>query len=158
MTNCRSSERGVTLIEMVVVTLLVALMAALSFPAVSSGIDTLRVSGAARDIASFFNSGLNRAQRRQQAVEVVVSQKDNRLWMISVEPGFRRELRLPDTVVIQAIFPELEQLPDQPRSFLLYPGGSTPAMGVMLKGNHGAMRTVRVDPVTGVPSVTIPES
>lgn len=157
MTNRPGAERGVTLIEMMVVTLLIALMAGISFPAVSSGVDSLRLNGAARDIATFFNSGLNRAERRQEAVEVLISPADNRLWMLSSEPGFRRELRLPDSVAIENILPPLEQPDPRPRGFFLYPGGTTPAMGVTLRSRHGAVRMVRVDPVTGVPAVTAPE-
>ncbi|HSM79877.1 MAG TPA: prepilin-type N-terminal cleavage/methylation domain-containing protein [Bryobacteraceae bacterium] len=154
----RSGEQGVTLIEMMVVTLLIALMAGISFPAVSSGVDSLRLNGAARNIATFFSSGLNRAERRQEAVEVVISPAENRLWMLSSQPGFRRELHLPDSVAIENILPPLEQPEEKPRSFFLYPGGTTPAMGITLKSRRGALRTVRVDPVTGVPSVAIPES
>lgn len=158
MTNRKSAEQGVTLIEMMVVTLLIALMVGISFPSISSGVDSLRLNGAARNIATFFNSALNLAGRRQEAIEVIISPADNRLWMISNRAGFRRDLRLPDSVTIANILPAPEQPDAKERSFFLYPGGTAPAMGVTLSNRRGMQRTVQVDPVTGVPSVLSPGS
>src|SRR5713226_8267787 len=69
--NCLPHTRaGVTLIEMLVVLLIIALIVGLTFPAMTAGIETLRLNGAARGIAAFINRGLNRSERRQQVVQV----------------------------------------------------------------------------------------
>ena len=47
---------GVTLIEMMIVVALIALIAAVTFPAVSAGVDTLRLNQAAGGLVSFFNA------------------------------------------------------------------------------------------------------
>jgi hypothetical protein len=39
------------------------------------------------------------------------------------------------------------------RSFLLYPDGSVPRLGVELVNRRGVHRIVHVDPITGVPLV-----
>jgi len=43
--------------------------------------------------------------------------------------------------------------PDFKRSFLLYPGGTVPPMGLQLINRRKVQRVVRVDPITGVPRV-----
>jgi prepilin-type N-terminal cleavage/methylation domain-containing protein len=82
-----ASARGVTLVEMMVVMTIIALMAGISFPAVSAGIDSVRLRSATDSLASFLNAAVNRAERRQQAVEVVISPKDNASRRILASPA-----------------------------------------------------------------------
>lgn len=156
----RTSSRGragITLIEMMVVVMLISLMVGISFPAISSGVDSLRLNAATNGVVSFVNSGLSRAERRQQVVEITISKAENSLSMRSTEPGFFRKLELPPGVSITHVLPELPQNPDAPRSFMLYPGGTAPRFGVQLVNRRNAERIVRVDPITGVPHVEIPQ-
>jgi len=146
-------ESGVTLIELVVVVSLISLMIGISFPAITSGVDTLRLNAATNSVVSFFNTGLSRAERRQQVVEITILKTENALSMRSTEPGFTRTLELPEGVSIMHILPELPQNPGAPSSFLLYPGGTVPRFGVALVNRRNVERIVRVDPITGVPQV-----
>lgn len=153
---------------MLVVVALIALLAGISFPAFTSGIDTLRLNGATSSIVNFFNAGLDRAQRRQQVVEISILKSQNALEMRSTEAGFFRRLELPEGVSITRVFPSLPQpdlpqpvlpqhdLPEAaewPRNFLLYPGGTVPRFGVQLINRKNVQKIVRVDPITGVPQV-----
>jgi len=153
-------ETGITLIEMVVVVLLISLIVGISLPALTSGIDTLRLNQATTGIVNFVNSGLNRAERRQQVVEIFISKHDNSLSMRSTEPGFARKLELPEGITITHVLPELppgSDDPDAPRSFLLYPGGTAPRFGIQLANRRNVERIVRVDPITGVPRIEQPQ-
>ena len=146
----RRAESGVTLIEMVVVVLLISLVVGISFPALTSGIDSLRLNAATSSVVAFVNSGLSRAERRQQVVEITISKSENALSMRSTEPGFSRKLELPTGVSITHVLPELPEDPDAPRIFMLYPGGTAPRFGVQLVNRRNVERIVRVDPITGV--------
>ena len=92
---------------------LISLMVGISFPAITSGIDSLRLNAATNGVVSFLDSGLSRAERRQQVVEITISKTDNSLEMRSSEPGFFRKLQLPDGVSIVQVLPPL---PDNPTS------------------------------------------
>jgi type II secretory pathway pseudopilin PulG len=138
---------------MLIVVALVGLLVGITFPAVSSGIDSLRLHSATSSVATLFNEALDRADRRQQVVEVTISKVDRSVLLRSTEPGFEKKIELPDGVTVQAILPELPQPEDGPRRFMLYPGGSVPQLGVELTNARNAHRIVQLDPITGVPRI-----
>jgi prepilin-type N-terminal cleavage/methylation domain-containing protein len=140
------AEAGVTLIEMTIVVTIIGIMAGLSLPLLTSGLDALRLSQATDNVASFLNSAMNRVERRSQIVEIVVSPKENVLALHSTEPGFVRRLDLPASIKIAG----------EERQIVIYPGASFPRVGVELKTDRGARRIVRMDPTTGVPQIERP--
>jgi prepilin-type N-terminal cleavage/methylation domain-containing protein len=152
-TNSRAGKTnsGVTLIELLVVVSLISLMVGISFPAITSGIDTLRLNAATNSIVNFFNTGLSRAERRQQVVEITILKARNSFEMRSSEPGFVRTLAMPEGVSISAVLPQVLDQEDVPRTFLLYPGGAVPPFGVQVLNRRNVQRIVRIDPITGVP-------
>jgi prepilin-type N-terminal cleavage/methylation domain-containing protein len=154
----RPSTAGVTLIEMLVVIGLISLMVGVSYPAITSGVDSLRLKGATNGVVSFLDYGLSRAERRQQMIEITISKADNSIEMRSSEPGFYRKLQLPDGISIAEVFPPLPENPDPDakRDFLLYPGGTVPPIGLQLVNRRNVQRVVRVDPITGVPRIEVP--
>ena len=152
------AESGITLMEMLVVVAIASLMIGISFPAITSGIDSLRINTACDSIVSFLNGGLTRAERKQVVVEVTILRADRTISLRSPDPTFFKEMLLPEGVTIEKILPEIP-LPDEnaPRRFLIYPGGVIPRFGVQLLNRRGVRRIVRVDPITGVPRIERPE-
>ena len=57
-----TNQRGITLIEMLIVVSLSGLMVGITFPSVSAGIDSLRITSTSDSIVSFLNGALNRAE------------------------------------------------------------------------------------------------
>jgi prepilin-type N-terminal cleavage/methylation domain-containing protein len=145
---------GVTLIELLIVMAIIGLMAGVSFPAISAGLDSIRLASAADSIAAFLNGALNRAERRQQAVALIVNPRENKLEAYSNEPGFARELKMPDGITIEAVLPAIPDQPaGEPRRLVVMPGSTAPAIGVQIVNRRGARRIVSVDPMTGFPRV-----
>jgi prepilin-type N-terminal cleavage/methylation domain-containing protein len=147
------SQRGVTLIEILIVMAVIAMIAGLSYPAVSSGLDTLRLRSTSDAIVSFLNIALDHADRRQQVVEVIVSPRENILVSRTADLGFMRRMDLPVQLRIVSVQPPLPTVldPEEPRTFLLYPGGSVPHIGIEIATLQGRRRLVNVDPITGSP-------
>lgn len=134
------------MIEMLVVATIIAIIAGVSFPALTAGLDSVRLSSASGSAASFLTSTLNRVERREQAAAIVVSPKEDLLAVYTAASGDQpeRELRMPQGIAIEG---------DEPRRFLLMPGGTAPRMTLILRNGKGARRSVEIDPVTGVPKV-----
>jgi len=65
---------------------------------------------------------------------------------------------MPTGVTIENILPPLPLETEAERSFLLYPGGAAPRIGIEIVNRRGSRRTVRVDPLTGVPQVEQPDN
>jgi prepilin-type N-terminal cleavage/methylation domain-containing protein len=150
----KPSRSGITLIELIVVVAIIGLIGAISFPSVSSGLESLRLTSASDSIVAFLNSALNRAERHQEPVEVVISIQENQLVMRSPDPNFVRTIAMPETVKIDKIHPQIPGLEEEKaRSLVLYPGSAVPRFGVEIVNRQGVRRIVRVDPTTGVPAV-----
>ena len=152
-------QRGVTLMEMIVVVAIISVMIGVSFPSMMAGIETLRINGATDEIAAFLNSALVRADRRQQPVEVLISRRERKLTTRGADAAPGRELQLPDGITIEKIYPEIP-MPitedEPPRRFLILPGGVIPRIGIELANRKNVHRIIRVDPITGVPMVIRP--
>jgi prepilin-type N-terminal cleavage/methylation domain-containing protein len=153
----RAAEAGVTLVEMLVVVAIVGLLVGVTMPSVSAGLDTLRLNAACESVAAFFNEALNRAERRQQIVEITVMPAERRLVMRSSEAGFERTLQLQPEVTIRSVLPPArERAEGAPRTFALLPGGAVPRFGIEIAGGRGTLRTISVDPITGIPEIRRP--
>jgi prepilin-type N-terminal cleavage/methylation domain-containing protein len=139
----RSTKSGVTLMELLIVVAIAGAMATLVLPAFSSGLDNLRLTQASDSVAAFLNGALNRAERRQQVVELSVSPRENILFIRSADNAFARKLDLPDGVRIEG----------EPRQLLLLPGSTFPRFGVELANRRGQHRLISIDPITGVPKI-----
>jgi prepilin-type N-terminal cleavage/methylation domain-containing protein len=150
-------ESGVTLVEMMAVVAIIGLIAAISFPAVGAGLESIRLASATDSMVAFINSGLNRAERRQQGVEIAISVPEHSLTMLSTEPGFSRSITLPEGVTIVRVHPPLPEGSEEPvRKFYLFPAGAVPRIGIEIANRRGARRIVRVDPTTGVAMIERP--
>jgi Tfp pilus assembly protein FimT len=131
--------------EMIVVVAIIGLIAGISFPSVTAGIDSVRMASATDSVSSFLNSAVNRAERHQEAVEVVISAKDNAIGMYA--NSLSRTLKMPDGVTLLAK-PE-----EDPRRLILLPGATVPGLAIELTNRRGTHRTVQLDPMTGFPRV-----
>jgi prepilin-type N-terminal cleavage/methylation domain-containing protein len=149
----RTNSSGITLLEMIVVVAILGLVAGISFPAISAGLDSVRMVSATDSVAAFLNAAVTRAERRQQAVEVVISPRVNLLTLYTNGPGFVRELKLPDGIFVEGVLPVVNEDPGGERRFLFMPGGAVPGLGVQLANRRNGHRVVRLDPMTGFPRV-----
>jgi prepilin-type N-terminal cleavage/methylation domain-containing protein len=151
--KCFGSERGVTLIELMIVVAIAATMVSIVLPTFSNGLENMRLSQASDSVAAFLNGALNRAERRQQAMEITISPRENLILLRSADASFSRRLELPDGIRVEGTLPKPAGDTGDARGFLLLPGATPPRIGVQLVNRRGQQRVVSVDPVTGVPKI-----
>jgi prepilin-type N-terminal cleavage/methylation domain-containing protein len=143
---CPSTKAGVTLIEMLIVAMIIGIIASVSFPALTAGLAGVRLSSASGSAASFLTAAMNRVERHELAAAIVITPKENRLAVFTAASGDKPDttLTMPQGVAIEG---------DEPRRFLLQPGGTFPRITLVLRNEKGARRSVRIDPATGVPDI-----
>ncbi len=143
----QNSQRGVTLLEMLIVVAIIATVSAVSFPALTSGLASVRLSSAASSMASFLTSSMNTVERREQAAAIVVTPKENRVDVFTAASGVKpsQTFQPPAGITFEG---------EDPHRYLLFPGGSFPRIAIVLRNAKGARRSVAIDPVTAVPQVT----
>ena len=141
--------------EMLVVAAIIGLIASISLPSVAAGIDSVRIATAADTISAFLNSAVNKAERHQQPVEVLIIPKESRLVMYSTDSTGEQELKMPGGIVIETVLPRIDDSSDaqEGRRLILLPGASAPGIGVQIANSHGSRRVIRLDPMTGFPRV-----
>jgi len=147
-----SGSSGITLVEMLVVMTIIGLLVGLSYPSIAAGVDSVRLRSATDSVSTILNSAVTRAERRQEPVEILISPKENSISLFSNTPGFSRQLKMPEGVVLEAVLPQ-EPEEEGPRRLILMPGSTVPAIGIQVANHHGSRRIVRLDPMTGFPRV-----
>ena len=136
---------------MLVTVAIIAIMVTVVSPSISAGLDAIRMASATTSVSAFLNAAVNRAERRQTAVEVVISSPDSTLTAYSNEADFHRELKLPNGILIESVLPVVDDNGEGVRRLILMPGASVPGIGVQLANRRGGRRIVRLDPMTGFP-------
>ncbi|MBI5280706.1 MAG: prepilin-type N-terminal cleavage/methylation domain-containing protein [Candidatus Solibacter usitatus] len=149
-------RRGVTILEMMIVVTIVALMAGLTFPSVTSGLDSIRLRSAGDSVATFLAQAIARVERTEEPVELVIHRAEGRFQATALRPGFQRELVLGEGISVLHVYPEPMGAAPEMRSVLLQPGGAFPAIGIEILNRRGQRRLIRIDPLSGVPIVEIP--
>lgn len=153
-------RRGITILEMMIVMMLVSLLAGLTYPSVTSGLDALRLRSAADGAAALLEQAMARVERTQRPAELVVDRKGGALLLVDRAGGFRREQKLKPGITIEAVLPPLPGAGEETaRVLLLEPGAPFPGVGIVFGNARGQRRMVRIDPLTASAVVeTAPES
>ena len=136
---------------MVVIALL-ALIAGLTYPSVSRGMDRIRLRVAADEVASFLSLAMNRVERTEFPIELRFIKARASIEMEGPNTPLRT-LRLPDGVALTNVDPISEDGFISEPSILLLPGGAFPDVTVELSTRTAGRRTVRIDPATGAPVI-----
>ena len=147
------SQSGVTLLELLIVMTLIALLAGVSYPSAAAGIESLRLRSVTDAVTSLLSTAVDRASRRQQVIEIWIAPKDNVVIARSPDLAFSRRLDLPESFRITSVLPAAQVDADEPRRFLLYPGGVAPRIAVEIASSSGRKRWVSMNPFTGLPEV-----
>ncbi len=151
-------ERGLTILEMLIVVMIVSLLVGLAYPSVGAGLDSLRLRAEADRAAALLTQAMARVERAQLPMELVIDRAAGVLLLRDPAGRQPRELRLPPGIRVAAVLPPAAG-GETARLLLLAPGEPFPGVGVVLANARGQRRLVRIDPLTAMAAVeTPPES
>lgn len=151
-------ERGLTILEMLIVMMIVSLLVGLAYPSVGAGLDSLRLRAEADRTAALLTQAMARVERTQLPVELVIDRAAGVLLLRDPSGRHARELRLPPGIRVAAVLPPAGG-EETARLLVLAPGEPFPGVGVVLANEREQKRLVRIDPLTSMAAVeTPPES
>jgi hypothetical protein len=132
---------------MLIVVAIIAVIAGLSFPALTAGLAGVRLASAAGSAASFLTSAMNNVERREKPAEIVISPKENRIAVFTAAAGDRPvdTLAMPAGITVEG---------EDSHRFLLFPGGAFPRISLVLRSEKGGRRSIEIDPITAVPKIS----
>lgn len=133
--------RGVTLLETLVAITLVALAAAISFPAASAGVDAVRVRTAADEAKTFLLEAQRFADRHRQVVLVGIDPPLGRMTAHSADGTWTRLLAFDTRLRID--------VPDTSYETVLQPGAALPPLSLALIAEGGQHAGFRVSGLLG---------
>lgn len=136
------TERGFTLVELVLVLALIAVVAGLTLPAIGRGVDALEIRAEAAAFSAFLRYAREQAITRREPQEVSVNPNAHLLTLRTAGAEARASRRLSPRIAISAESPAGLSITFSPRG--LSSGGSW-----RLVGRDGRAYRVQVDPLTG---------
>ena len=147
------TERGVTLLELLVVAVLASILLAVVFPSVGAGLRTLELRSSAQRLAAAARYARDQAIHRQRFYELEIDAEARTIAVADLEGTARRAFELPASVSVEKILPEEADNGSRRRRFLFSPDGGSLAFQIIL-GNQRRQVAVTSDPLTGFPKVT----
>lgn len=139
----RTTQLGITLIEVLVTVVIIAVMVGVSYPTLTSGLDGIRLRTSISQAGTFFSRARLQATRTQNPVQFVIDPKKKQLMASAIEGGWHGKLQFEDGVYV--VFPA-----DYAR-LILYPGQPSPEFRLKLQNRAGTRIGLKINVLTGVP-------
>lgn len=130
--------------EMLMVMTLIGLLASVATPAVTAGMETVKLRNSAERLAATLRMARERAVRTRHYFQVTVDPQTRRVEIRDLEGKFAREWEMPETISMNV---------DRPLLFQFGPDGSVPSLHVELQNSRKRTANVDLDSFTALPTV-----
>jgi general secretion pathway protein H len=140
--------RGVTLMELILVLVLLAVMGAVAAPRVGKSIGTLDQRNAAQKVSALFKAARNDAVAQRKETVVAINTK-----ALTITGHEREAVKLPSGVALDLTTIEKEKIDEESAGIRFYPDGGSTGGRVTIKQGGRALR-IDVDWLTGRVKVT----
>jgi prepilin-type N-terminal cleavage/methylation domain-containing protein len=144
-----STNGGFTLLELVVVVLIMGLVLAVSYPALSRGSASIHLRAVGRNILSTFRYAREKAITEQRGVQVVASRETQNLILADEFGEGNRSYVLPADVSIQRLSLAGQVITEGPLVIRFSPNGSSDNAEILVRSGSGAALRIVSDPITG---------
>jgi prepilin-type N-terminal cleavage/methylation domain-containing protein len=137
----RRGRAGITLIEILVAMAIVAVIASISYPSFTAGLDGIRLKTANNKASSFFMAARNRADRFQSAVQLTADPEKNELRAVSVDGKWEDRLKFESGIEVAS--------PEEAVSLILFPGNPPPQFRMLLRSPRESTAGFKINVFTG---------
>ena len=145
-----SDQDGFTLLELIVVTLIIALILGVSFPSLERGSSILNLQTASRDVLNTFRFAREKAVSEQTTMLLIVDRGERRLELANVLGEPMRAYTLPKGVNIQRMMRAGNEVKDEVMTVRFAPNGNLENVGIRLATDSGSRRMQIIsDPLGG---------
>ena len=120
---------------------IVAVIASISYPSFTAGLDGIRLKTANNEASSFFMAARNRADRFQTAVQLTTDPEKNEMRAVSVDGKWEDRLKF-ESGIEQAS-------PEEAVSVILFPGNPPPRFRMLLRSPRKSTAGFRINVFTG---------
>jgi len=142
-------EQGVTILELLVVLLVIALVMAVTYPALSRSSASLHLRSCSRDVINVFRYARERAVTEQTGMMVTVDKEKQELILSNSIGDGARTYTLPRDVRIYRAALAGNEVLNGPLIVRYLPNGSSDRAELLLKSDSGALIEIGTDPITG---------
>ncbi len=147
------SQKGFTLLEIIITLTVIALALAVSYPSLSRGTTALSLRTTGRDILSILRYAREKTVTEQTGMRVVVDQDNQSVQMINDTDNSTRTYWLPENVKIRGVVLEGAESNSGVSSVRFLPNGSSNAVEIVIESKTGGFMKIVSDPITGVASI-----
>ena len=144
-----SDPKGFSLLELVIVILVMGLVAAVSYPALSRGTTAFHLRAAGRDILNAVRYAHEKAITEQRGMKLVVNRAAQQVVLTDDFGEGGRTYTLPHDVRIESVVLEGQDLPEGILSIRFRSNGSAQSAMILLQSQTGAFLRIVTDPMTG---------
>ena len=161
--NQKNKQRGVTLLELLVVAALASILLAVVFPSIRAGLGTLELRSSARRLAAAARYARDQAIYRQRFFQLEIDTVSGTISVTDIDMDIddtdqtrrarRRSFELPPAVRVGTIQPGEADATSETRRFLFSPDGASDPFEIVLENPRRQVQ-VSIDSLTGFPKVT----
>ena len=131
------------------VTLIVTLVLAVSYPAVSKGSAALHLRAASRDVMNVFRYAREKAVSEQKGIRVTVDRQKQELVLSDDFGDNSRKYLPPGDIKIHRVSLGDDEVTDGPVVIRFLPNGSSDRAEVLLRSDAGSSVRILTDPISG---------
>ena len=143
------SEKGFTLLEIIVTLTVIVLVVAVSYPSLSRATASLSLRTTGRDILNTMRYAREKAVTEQVGMRVTVDQ-DNQVLRLTNDYGDgNRQYLMPENVRIRSVFLGGIEFVSGSSTFRFLPNGSSDTVEILIESKTGAHMRIISDPITG---------
>jgi len=145
----RETDQGFTLLELLIVILVVVLVLAVSFPALSRSSAALHLRTTSRDVLNIFRYAREKAVTEQVGMRITADREKQRMVVSDDLENGGRSYLMPKDVKISRLVLGGKEVTEASMVIRFLPNGGSDSGEVLLKSEAGSFLRVISDPLTG---------